>query len=72
LSAGERVRVLLARAVLAGAPLLVLDDLAGVLDEESRGQVRDVLGDLVDVAIIEATVDTPLLQDVTERLELRA
>jgi len=72
LSAGERVRVLLARAILAGAALLVLDDLAGVLDEQSRTTVRHVLSGLGDVAIVEATVDTPLLLEVTQRVELRS
>ena len=71
LSTGERVRLLLARALLAGSALLVLDDLAGVLDEEARGCVRGVLEGLGDVAIIEATVDTPLLHTVTRRVDLR-
>lgn len=70
LSSGEGVRVLLARALLAEAPLLVLDDLAGVLDEDARLDVRRVLEGLDDVAIIEATVDTPLLLVATQRLEL--
>jgi ABC-type Mn2+/Zn2+ transport system ATPase subunit len=64
--------VLLARAILAGAALLVLDDLAGVLDEQSRTTVRHVLSGLGDVAIVEATVDTPLLLEVTQRVELRS
>ena len=36
LSTGEKVRVLLARALLARPALLVLDDVAGVLDDEAR------------------------------------
>jgi ABC-type transport system involved in cytochrome bd biosynthesis fused ATPase/permease subunit len=70
LSTGERVRVLLARALVAEAPLLVLDDVAGVLDEESRDVVRRVLSNLEGVAIVEATVDTPILFDVNQRIDL--
>ncbi len=70
LSTGERVRVLLARALVAEAPLLVLDDVAGVLDEESRDVVRRVLSNLEGVAIVEATIDTPILFDVNQRIDL--
>jgi ABC-type transport system involved in cytochrome bd biosynthesis fused ATPase/permease subunit len=71
LSSGERVRLILARALLAGVSLLILDDVAGVLDAEVRDQVRGVLAREVDLAIIEATVDTPLLASPTQRIELR-
>lgn len=70
LSTGERVRVLLARALLADAAVVVLDDVAGVLDESSRDLVRLVLSELADVAVVEATVDTPLLLEANQRLEL--
>ncbi len=69
LSTGEKVRVLLARALLARPALLVLDDVAGVLDEEARRRVRDVLADGT-VGVIEATVDTALLTNTTYRIEL--
>jgi ABC-type transport system involved in cytochrome bd biosynthesis fused ATPase/permease subunit len=71
MSAGERVRLLLIRALLAEPTLLVLDDIAGVLDPESRTHVRGVLAELDDIAIIEATVDTPLLLESTHRIEVR-
>ncbi len=61
LSSGERVRVLLARALLARAEVLVLDDVAGVLDAHNRERLRRVLGEL-DTTILEATVDSPLLE----------
>jgi len=67
-SGGERVRLVLARCLLANPSLLVLDDIAGVLDVHNRDQVRRALNDLPHTAIIEATVDTPLLEDFTERL----
>lgn len=69
LSTGEKVRVLLARALLARPALLVLDDVAGVLDDEARRRVRDVLADAT-VGVIEATVDTALLTNTTYRIEL--
>jgi ABC-type transport system involved in cytochrome bd biosynthesis fused ATPase/permease subunit len=71
LSSGERVRLVLARSLLAGPSLLMLDDVAGVLDVESRDHVRRALSALSDLAIIEVTVDTPLMEDATRRLEVR-
>jgi ATP-binding cassette, subfamily C, bacterial CydD len=71
MSSGERVRLVLARALLNGSTLLVLDDVAGVLDAASRDDVRRVLEELGDLAVIEATVDTPLLRDATTNIELR-
>jgi ATP-binding cassette subfamily C protein CydD len=71
LSSGERVRLILARALLAKASLLVLDDVAGVLDAKSRDLVRVALEDDRTLAIIEATVDTPLVVTPSQRIELR-
>jgi ABC-type transport system involved in cytochrome bd biosynthesis fused ATPase/permease subunit len=71
MSSGERVRLVLARALLNGSTLLVLDDVAGVLDAGARDDVRRVLEELSDLAVIEATVDTPLLTTATTRIELR-
>jgi ABC-type transport system involved in cytochrome bd biosynthesis fused ATPase/permease subunit len=70
LSSGERVRLLLARALLAQVSLLVLDDVAGVLDPEVRAQVARTLAHEEGLAIIEATVDTPLLGAPSLRIEL--
>jgi ABC-type transport system involved in cytochrome bd biosynthesis fused ATPase/permease subunit len=70
MSTGEKVRLVLARALLAEPDVLVLDDVAGVLDEEGRRHVREVLREQRALAMIEATVDTPLLIDVTYRIEL--
>ncbi len=61
LSSGERVRLVLARALLARPALILLDDVAGVLDVANRERVSRLLNEHTDVAIIEATVDTPLL-----------
>ena len=69
-SGGERVRLVLARCLLASPSLLVLDDIAGVLDPLSREQVRRALASRPALAIIEATVDTPLLADVAEQIAI--
>ncbi len=65
LSSGEVVRLVLARAILARPSLLVIDDVAGVLDEAGRERVSDVLGSLAGIAIVEATVEAPLVRDAT-------
>jgi len=70
ISTGEKVRVVLARALLAHPDLLVIDDVAGVLDEDGRRLVRTVLKAPRSFGVIEATVDTPLFTDVTYRIEL--
>jgi ABC-type transport system involved in cytochrome bd biosynthesis fused ATPase/permease subunit len=71
LSTGERVRIVLARCLLANPELLVLDDIAGVLDEPSRREVASALQEHPSLGVIEATVDTPLLESPTQRLEVR-
>jgi ATP-binding cassette, subfamily C, bacterial CydCD len=68
LSGGEVVRLALARSLLARPALLVLDDVAGVLDRESRVRVSATLSALGEVAVIEATVDSPLLEEPTTRI----
>jgi ABC-type transport system involved in cytochrome bd biosynthesis fused ATPase/permease subunit len=72
LSTGERVRIVLARCLLASPELLVLDDIAGVLDAPSRLEVAAALHEHPSLAIIEATVDTPLLASPTQRLVVGA
>lgn len=71
LSAGERVRLVLARSLLAGPAVLLVDDVAGLLDSVARACVRDVLREIDDVAVIEASVDTSLLSEGMAHLELR-
>jgi hypothetical protein len=60
----------LSRALLAQCDLLFIDDVAGVLDEDGRRLVRAVLRERPSLGVVEATVDTPLLSDVTYRVEL--
>jgi len=46
------------------------DDVAGVLDESSRVRVAGVLAARRDLAVVEATVDTPLLDQATARVRI--
>lgn len=70
LSDGERVRLVLARCLLANPKLLVLDDVAGVLDAPSRVLVAKALGERRELAVIEACVDRPLLGSFSKRIDL--
>jgi ABC-type transport system involved in cytochrome bd biosynthesis fused ATPase/permease subunit len=54
LSDGERVRVALARALLHHAEVLVLDDVAALLDESSRRALSTYLSQRRDLTIVEA------------------
>ena len=60
ISTGEKVRLVLARALLADVALVVLDDIAGVLDVHARELVNAALEERTELAIIEATIDMPL------------
>lgn len=70
LSSGERVRLLIARALLHHAALLVLDDITGLLDEPNRQLVREALARRPGLAVIEATVDEPALTAPSQRVVL--
>jgi ABC-type transport system involved in cytochrome bd biosynthesis fused ATPase/permease subunit len=70
ISTGERVRLVLARCLLTNPSLLVLDDIAGVLDVDARDCVLDALDAYPHLAIVEATVDTPLMAKATHHIEL--
>ncbi|HQU00392.1 MAG TPA: ATP-binding cassette domain-containing protein, partial [Acidimicrobiales bacterium] len=70
LSDGERVRVLLARAFVAEVATLFIDDVAGLFDEATRGLVRAALTVRPELAIVEASVDRPLIVSPSARVEL--
>ena len=67
LSTGERVRVALARGLLAGATLVVLDDVGGVLDEHARAATRAVLSRPGAPAVLEATSGAAVLAGAPRR-----
>ena len=69
-SSGERVRLVLARVLLADPALVVVDDIAGVLDVQARRLVSRALADLPGVGLVEAAVDQPLISDATSRLDV--
>lgn len=60
LSSGERVRLVLGRALLAHCDVLVLDDIAGLFDASTRARVRATLESFPG-AVVEASVDAGLL-----------
>lgn len=70
ISTGERVRLILARALLAGPAVLVLDDVGGVLDSATRHCVLEALESYRNLAIVEAAVDAPLLNRFDATIEL--
>ncbi len=67
LSTGERVRTVLARGLLAGARLVVLDDVGGVLDDDARAAMRAVLARPGGPAVLEATSGVAVLTDAPRR-----
>lgn len=69
-SSGERVRLVLARALLHEPAVLILDDVAGLLDDASRRAVRRDLAGVGELAIIEVAVDAPVFIEAATTLRL--
>lgn len=69
LSEGERVRVLVARGLLGGARLILLDDVAGLLDPASRAALAGVLVSFPG-PVVEACAGPPLLDAPTQVVQL--
>jgi len=74
LSAGERLRVALARAMASDPELLVLDEPTAALDRHGARAVARLLADLDDarVTILATTHDPALIEAASDRLDLRA
>ncbi|MGZ9160163.1 MAG: ABC transporter ATP-binding protein [Candidatus Limnocylindrales bacterium] len=74
LSAGERLRVALARAMAAAPDLLILDEPTAALDRSGARAVARLLADLDDgrVTILATTHDPALIEAASDRLDLGA
>ncbi len=74
LSAGERLRVALARAMAGDPELLILDEPTAALDRSGALAVARLLADLDDgrVTILATTHDQALIDVASDRLDLRA
>ncbi len=71
LSGGERRRIGVARALLSGRPLLLLDEPTADLDEETAAQLRATLREVAQSrALVIATHDLALAAMADERVEL--
>jgi len=71
LSGGERQRVSLARAILPGSPLLLLDEPLASLDRPRRIALREVLAEVhrrEGVAILHATHDGEEVRELATKL----
>ena len=73
LSAGQRARLVLARALLSSAPVLLLDEPTAHLDADSSALVQDVIRELAGQRTVIVVTHRPeLLEHADARLELLA
>jgi thiol reductant ABC exporter CydD subunit len=68
LSAGERARVAIARAVLRGAPVVLLDEPVAHLDATTEGWLRDALADWFDGRTVLVAAHRPELVGRIDRV----
>jgi ABC-type transport system involved in cytochrome bd biosynthesis fused ATPase/permease subunit len=71
-SDGERARLAIARALLSEAPLMVIDDVAGLFDGPILSLVAETLRRRPHLAIVEAAHDRRILSDASIVVTLEA
>ena len=71
-SDGERARLAIARALLSDAPLMVIDDVAGLFDAPILTLVAEALRSRPHLAIVEAAHDRRILSDASVVVTLEA
>ncbi|MEI8148537.1 MAG: ATP-binding cassette domain-containing protein [Actinomycetes bacterium] len=69
-SDGERARLAMARALLADVALLIIDDVAGLFDEETLSTVTQELARHGDLAVLEAAHNRRILSAPTLEISL--
>jgi len=69
-SDGERARLAMARALLANVALLIIDDVAGLFDEETLSTVAHELARHSDLAVLEAAHNRRILGAPTLEISL--
>lgn len=73
LSAGQRLRLGLARALVADAPVLLVDEPTAHLDDRGRGRIVDLLADLAGQRpVVAATHDAAVVARADRVLDLDA
>lgn len=69
-SDGERARLAIARALIAKAPLLILDDIGGLFDDQTVSQVAKEFERHPAMAVVEAGHSRRLLTNAHQRITL--
>ena len=67
LSAGQRARLVLARALLSDAPVLLLDEPTAHLDAASSAAIRDLIAELSERRTVVAVTHRPELLELADR-----
>lgn len=69
-SSGQLIRLLIARALVHDAQVLILDDIAGLLDVDSRNNIERVLEEYPHIAVIEAASGEALTRHPTREVQM--
>ena len=69
LSAGQRARLVLARALLSDSPVLLLDEPTAHLDTDTSALIHDLIRDVADTRTVIVVTHRPELLDIADRHE---